>query len=263
MRSIVRMFLGLSLTASAAAPLAAQAGTIRGTISDSAGPGLANAALTVEGTALRGVSGTGGAYEIRGVPAGTYTVRVRLIGYRSQSAEVTVPQADKVTRDFTLLRSPVQLAPIDVVVGSRARHTAEEELAVPVDIFPAEELQRQGSTETSIILQSRLAIRQLPAAERHRRRRHHPAVHASRVEPRPDPGAGERLAPAPDGGGQHLQLRHARGIERGGPQRHPRQRAGPDRSPPRWGLRPVRLRRHRRRGEPGAQGRRVHALRER
>ena len=58
------------------------------------------------------------------------------------------------TRDFTLLRSPVQLAPIDVVVGSRARHTAEEELAVPVDIFPAEELQRQGSTETSIILQS-------------------------------------------------------------------------------------------------------------
>ncbi|HWB40222.1 MAG TPA: TonB-dependent receptor, partial [Gemmatimonadales bacterium] len=42
----------------------------------------------------------------------------------------------------------------DVVVGSRARHTAEEELAVPVDIFPAEELQRQGSTETSIILQA-------------------------------------------------------------------------------------------------------------
>jgi iron complex outermembrane receptor protein len=154
MRSIVRMFLGLCLTASAAAPLAAQAGRIRGTVSDSAGTGLANAALTVEGTALRGVSRTGGVYEIRGVPAGTYTVKVRLIGYRSESAEVTVPQADEVTRDFTLLLSPVQLAPIDVVVGSRARHTAEEELAVPVDIFPAEELQRQGSTETSIILQS-------------------------------------------------------------------------------------------------------------
>lgn len=154
MRGIVRMILGIMMTVTAAAPLTAQAGRIRGTISDSAGPGLANASVTVEGTALRGVSGTGGGYEIRGVPAGTYTVRVRLIGYRSESAEVTVPQADEVTRDFTLLRSPVQLAPIDVVVGSRARHTAEEELAVPVDIFPAEELQRQGSTETSIILQS-------------------------------------------------------------------------------------------------------------
>jgi iron complex outermembrane recepter protein len=154
MRGIVRMFLGLTLTATAAAPLWAQAGTIRGTISDSAGAGLANAAVTVEGTTFRAVSGTGGAYEIRGVPAGTHTVRVRLIGYRSESAEVTVAATDATSRDFTLLRSAVQLAPIDVVVGSRARHTAEEELAVPVDIFPAEELQRQGSTETSIILQS-------------------------------------------------------------------------------------------------------------
>jgi hypothetical protein len=154
MRGIVRMFLGLSLTLTPAAPLAAQAGTLRGTISDSAGAGLPNAAVSVEGTTLRTVSGTGGAYEIRGVPAGTHTVRVRLIGYRSESAEVTVAETDATTRDFTLLRSAVQLAPIDVVVGSRARHTAEEELAVPVDIFPAEELQRQGSTETSVILQS-------------------------------------------------------------------------------------------------------------
>jgi iron complex outermembrane receptor protein len=154
MRGIVRMFLGLSLTLTPAAPLAAQAGTLRGTISDSAGAGLPNAAVSIEGTTLRTVSGTGGAYEIRGVPAGTHTVRVRLIGYRSESAEVTVAETDATTRDFTLLRSAVQLAPIDVVVGSRARHTAEEELAVPVDIFPAEELQRQGSTETSVILQS-------------------------------------------------------------------------------------------------------------
>ena len=154
MRGIVRMFLGLALTAAAAAPLSAQAGTIRGTISDSAGAGLANAAVTVEGTTLRAVSRTGGSYEIHGVPAGPHTVRVRLIGYRSRSEVVTVTATDVTTQDFTLLLSPVQLAPIDVVVGSRARHTAEEELAVPVDIFPAEELQRQGSNETTIILQS-------------------------------------------------------------------------------------------------------------
>jgi iron complex outermembrane receptor protein len=41
-----------------------------------------------------------------------------------------------------------------VVVGSRARHTAAEELAVPVDVFPAEELQQQGTKETSQILQA-------------------------------------------------------------------------------------------------------------
>ena len=85
-QGILGAFAGMILSATVVLPVAAQAGTIHGTISDSAGPGLANAAVTVEGTALRGVSGTGGAYEIRGVPSGTYTVRVRLIGYRSESA---------------------------------------------------------------------------------------------------------------------------------------------------------------------------------
>ena len=153
-RRITGMIAGLMLAAATSQPLMAQAGTIRGTVSDSSGSGLANAAVVVDGTTLRATSGATGGYEIRGAPAGTHTVRVRLIGYRSAEAEVTVPAGDAVTQDFTIARSTVQLAPIDVVVGSRARHTAEEELAVPVDIFPAEELQRQGSTETSIILQS-------------------------------------------------------------------------------------------------------------
>ena len=110
--------------------------------------------MVVDGTALRATSASSGAYEIRGVPAGAHTVRARLIGYRSGEAQVTVADGDAIDQDFTLLRSTVQLAPIDVVVGSRARHTAEEELAVPVDMFPAEVLERQGSTETSVILQA-------------------------------------------------------------------------------------------------------------
>jgi iron complex outermembrane recepter protein len=153
-RSILGTFAGMMLSATIALPLTAQAGTIRGTVSDSAGAGLANAAVTVDGTTLRTVSGSGGTYEIRGVPAGTHTVRARLIGYRSGTTEVIVGGAEVVTQDFTLLRSAVQLAPIDVVVGSRARHTAEEELAVPVDIIPAERLERQGTTETGVILQT-------------------------------------------------------------------------------------------------------------
>ena len=61
MRGIVGMIAGLTLVVATAAPLGAQAGTIRGTVSDSAGAGLANAAISVEGTTLRGTSGqTGG-----------------------------------------------------------------------------------------------------------------------------------------------------------------------------------------------------------
>jgi iron complex outermembrane receptor protein len=138
----------------AALPLAAQSGTLQGTVSDSGGAPLPYASVTVEGTGARTTTGTTGEYQLRGVPVGTHTVRVRLIGYQSATARVTITANEVTRQDFALGKSTVQLAPISVVVGSRARHTAAEELAVPVDIFPAEQLQQQGSTETSVILQS-------------------------------------------------------------------------------------------------------------
>jgi iron complex outermembrane recepter protein len=150
----VRMLLGVLSSLLLTTPLAAQNGTLQGTVSDSAGTTLPNATVSVEGTGLRGATGATGGYEIRGVPAGRYTVRVRLIGYQAGSAPVTIVAGEVAKLDFTLGKSTVQLAPIDVVVGSRARHTAVEELAVPVDVFPAERLQQQGSTETSVILQA-------------------------------------------------------------------------------------------------------------
>jgi len=110
--------------------------------------------VTVEGTGLRASTGATGGYAVRGVPAGTYTVRVHLIGYQAAAAAVTIAAGGVTRHDVTLAKSTVQLAPIDVVVGSRARHTAAEELAVPVDVFPSEQLSQQGSTETSVILQS-------------------------------------------------------------------------------------------------------------
>ena len=151
----VRLLAVLLPVLLATAPLAAQSGTLQGTVTDSTGTTLPNAAVTVEGTGLRATTGASGGYEVRGVPAGSFTVRARLIGFQAATARVTDGGGwRRVRQDFMLARSTVQLAPIDVVVGSRARHTAAEELAVPVDIFPAEQLAQQGSTETSIILQS-------------------------------------------------------------------------------------------------------------
>ena len=134
--------------------LAAQNGTIAGRVVDSAGTPLASATVTVDGTLLRTLSSPEGMYRIRGVSPGTYTVRVRLIGFTAAAGQVTVPAGGTGTLNFSMARPPVQLAPIDVVVGSRARHTAAEELAVPVDVYTSEDLARQGSSETSQILQA-------------------------------------------------------------------------------------------------------------
>ena len=154
LRALVGSLLVVAGLLASATPLLAQSGVVRGTVHDSAGQAVSNATVTVDGTGLRYATAASGSYEIRGVPAGTYTVRVRAIGFQAAGVEVTVAGGDVVEQNFVLERSSVQLAPIDVVVGSRAVHSAEEELAVPVDIYPAEVLQQQGTTETSMILQA-------------------------------------------------------------------------------------------------------------
>lgn len=134
--------------------LSAQSGAIRGRVTDSAGAGLARATLTIDGGNLVAFSNDQGNYEFRAAPAGPQTLRVRLIGFVPQTAQVSVQNGGEVRHDFRLAANPIGLAAIDVVVGSRARHAAGEELAVPVDIFTAADIVAQGTTETSQILQA-------------------------------------------------------------------------------------------------------------
>ncbi len=141
--------LALLLVASAAE---AQSGSIQGRVTDSAGGAVIGAAVTVDQSTLRSVTDARGRYSLTGVPAGSRAIRARAIGYLPVTKPVTVTAGQTATVDLTLARSAVELAPLQVVVGSRARHTAAEELAVPVDIFTSEEIKRLGTTETSQIL---------------------------------------------------------------------------------------------------------------
>jgi len=135
------------------AVLLAQNGVVRGRIADAAGAPLARAIVSAEGSGLHATSDEQGRYEIRGLSSGAYLLRVRLLGYQPRTARVVVDQA-AITQDFVLTEQPISLSPVDVVVGSRARHTAAEELAVAVDVFPSEVIALQGVTETGQILQS-------------------------------------------------------------------------------------------------------------
>src|SRR5712691_2705693 len=119
MRRVEKILAALCIVPSV---LLAQNGAIRGRIADAAGAPLSRAMISAEGSGLHATSDEQGRYEIRGISAGTYTVRVRLLGYVPQSARVTLGQG-AVTQDFTLVAQPISLSPVDVVVGSRARHT--------------------------------------------------------------------------------------------------------------------------------------------
>src|SRR5262249_37760794 len=131
---------------------AAQAGSVKGTVSDSSGAPVAGALVTVDRTTLRAITTASGQYQLRGVPKGNQTLLVRAIGFVPASTTVEVAAADETTKNGTMARSPVELAPIDVVIGSRGRHTAAEELAVPVDVYTPEEIKATGTTETSQII---------------------------------------------------------------------------------------------------------------
>src|SRR5258705_10203428 len=68
----------------------AQSGAIRGRVLDATGQPLARASISAEGSGLTTSTNDQGRYEIRGVSAGTYTVRVRLLGFVAQAAKGTV-----------------------------------------------------------------------------------------------------------------------------------------------------------------------------
>jgi iron complex outermembrane receptor protein len=119
---------------------------------DSTGAPIPGALIAVDRTAIRAQATSSGAYTLLGVPAGARTIRAQIIGFAPIIVNVTVRANETITQDITLTRSAVQLSAVDVVVGSRASHKAADEIAVPVDIIPAEVISQQGTSELSSIL---------------------------------------------------------------------------------------------------------------
>src|SRR5204863_9967692 len=83
----------------------------------------------------------------RSVPAGTQSVRARLIGYEAAEQRVAVPAGQTITVDFKLTATPLALNEV-VVVGARTSRTAVE-TPVPVDVITSQEVQETGHTEVN------------------------------------------------------------------------------------------------------------------
>ena len=133
-------------------PLLAQTGTLQGRVTDTSGTVIIGASVTVDETSLRALASSRGTYTLNGVPSGQRTVRVRSLGFAPETVTVNVAAGGTTNADIMLRPTSTQLASVLVVVGSRARHTAAEELAVPVDVYTSEDIARAGTTETSQVL---------------------------------------------------------------------------------------------------------------
>jgi TonB-linked SusC/RagA family outer membrane protein len=92
-------------------------GTISGIVSDSSGTPVAGARVSVDGLSIATSSGQTGRYAIAGVPAGSHTVRARLLGYRLQQQQATVVAGQTTTLDFRLNIAPAELERVVVSTG--------------------------------------------------------------------------------------------------------------------------------------------------
>src|SRR5262245_26544089 len=132
----------------------AQTGTVTGRVTEKAGAPIAGAEVRVDSTQIHTSTDGDGRYTLREVPVGRRIVRALMLGYKSLTHEVTVESGGTATVDFVLEESVLPTSGVEVVVGSRARHTATDELAVPVDVYNHDILMKQGTTETSQALQA-------------------------------------------------------------------------------------------------------------
>src|SRR3989440_8009839 len=103
----------------------AQGGSVAGKVTDERGAALASAQITLDQSGKGAVSAADGNYLIEAVPAGAHTLRVRLIGYRSQTASVTVSGSQRATHNFTLASDPLNLEAV-VVTGTQTPRTKLE-----------------------------------------------------------------------------------------------------------------------------------------
>ncbi len=135
---------------------AAQAGSITGKVTDDAtGAGLPGARVQIIGQQQFGISNAQGVYQIRSVAAGTYTIRLVLLGYGAQQKTVTVAAGQAATADWIVKQAPFQL---EEIVTTATGEQFKRELGNTVATIEATQLVNQAQTpDLSTVLNGRIA----------------------------------------------------------------------------------------------------------
>lgn len=136
-----------------AGTVAAQQGTLFGTVTDENREPLPGATVLLSGTNFGTSTDANGAYELA-VPAGEYTVVIRFVGYQSFRQQVRLSGGERLAVNAQL-RPDVIGADDVVVLGSRrGEGRTITQSTVPVDIISAQEIQATGLTQTTQIIRA-------------------------------------------------------------------------------------------------------------
>ena len=146
----------LAAVAVASTASAQQGGTVMGLVTDAmSSEPLANAQISLDGTTRGNLTNTDGRYIILNVPPGTYTVRVRILGYAAAQQEVTVVADGTAMADFDLTQQAIEVE--GVVVTALGLEREERALTYPVQTVNADVLQRSPELNLVQALQGQSA----------------------------------------------------------------------------------------------------------
>jgi hypothetical protein len=174
-----RTFLPLALvgwlaTALSARPALAADGDIGGTVADSATgtplPGGEVRVIRAGNTVATTTTDAFGRYVIHNLPAGSYSVEVRYLGYRPEARDIAVAQTEGVARaDFRLVPLPINLSAVEV----------SSTVPLAVDTRSGNQIFKQNdyhgaptNTTSQILQQSIVGAARAPTGEVHIRGQH-------------------------------------------------------------------------------------------
>ena len=149
------LFWWLAAIPLVATPLDAQdGGRIRGKVTNAATGQPIPAQVGIVGRGLGATTGADGTYQITGVPAGSYTLRARALGYTQIDRPVTITADGTVTVDFAMNVAPASLN--EVVVTGTAGSARKREVGNSIGSVKASELP-EVPTNVSNLLAGRVA----------------------------------------------------------------------------------------------------------
>ncbi|MEO8880272.1 MAG: TonB-dependent receptor, partial [Gemmatimonadaceae bacterium] len=155
---VVLALMALVAPAARAQATAPASGFITGRVIDSSTTNpVSGASVTIEGGRNGALTGSEGRYRIANVPAGTYTLVARRIGYAPSRKPVTVGAEGEVSVDFALRVSVSSLSEVIVTGTAGGQERREIGNAVGGIDNAAEVLSKSGASDLSKLLNSRVA----------------------------------------------------------------------------------------------------------
>ena len=125
-------------------------GTITGTVTASEGEAIHNANVFIHGIMIGAATDHNGRYTIVNSPAGSHTLIVGALGYRTGRVEISVPEGGKVTQDFSLAGDIIRM---DEIITTAARNPLSKiESSVAITTLSEMDIRRIEPQSTADLL---------------------------------------------------------------------------------------------------------------